>query len=238
MKEESFFAECAELNVPLDVFYFQKMKLAYYFGSFAKANECKEYFLQYSVGRWHLSASVPTAVWVGALIAIEMFKSTSKKAFLQDAKKDLQRMRKWEKRGCSNVQHMVLLLEAEIAASTCSPAALTLFQKAIESATAANYVQDRALANERAAVNCMFESNTALAGDFMVEASRMYNRWGASAKVTQINTKYPYLFYDQNSAISSFKSNRQKRLQGGQGSSGGNSGIFSRRQDSEAGFQL
>ncbi|KAI2506144.1 histidine kinase [Fragilaria crotonensis] len=38
MKEESYFAECAELNLPLDVFYFQKMKLAFYFGSFVKAN--------------------------------------------------------------------------------------------------------------------------------------------------------------------------------------------------------
>ncbi|KAI2506145.1 histidine kinase [Fragilaria crotonensis] len=147
-----------------------------------------------------------------------MFKSSSKKAFLQEAKKDLQRMRKWEKRGCTNVSHMALLLEAEIAAATRSPVALVLFQKAIESATEADYVQGRALANERAAVNCLFESNTASAGDFMVEASRMYKRWGASAKVTQINSKYPYLFYDQNSAVSSYKSNRQKRSQGGHSS--------------------
>ncbi|KAI2506139.1 histidine kinase [Fragilaria crotonensis] len=243
MKEESYLSECAELNLPLDVFYFQKMRLAYYFGSFVKAKEYEENFLHYVVGRWLLRASVPTAVWFGALIAVEMFKSTSRKAFLQDAKKDLQRMRKWEKRGCMNVKHMVLLLEAEIAAATRSPAALVLFQKAIESATAADYVQDRALANERAAVHCLFESNTASAVDFMMEASRLYKRWGASAKVTHINTNYPYLFYDQNSAVSSFKSNRQKRLQGGQnilrtatmpsGSGGGQPGIFARRQESE-----
>ncbi|KAI2506142.1 histidine kinase [Fragilaria crotonensis] len=247
MKEESYSAECAHMNLPLDVFYFQKMKLAYYFGSVAKANEYKQHFLQCAVGRWHLRASVPSAVWFGALIAIEMYKSTSKKTFLQDAKKDLQRMRKWEKRGCTNVKHMVLLLEAEIAAATRSPAAVALFEKAIESATAVDYVHDRALANERAAVNCLFESNTELAGDFMVEASRLYKRWGASAKVTQINTKYPYLFYDQNSAVSSFKSHRPKRLQGGpnslrtatmsSGSDGVQPGMFARRQDAESAFQ-
>jgi hypothetical protein len=248
MKEESYLAECAELNLPLDVFYFQKMKLAYYFGSFVKANEYKEHFLHYAAGRWHLRANVPTAVWFGGLIAIEMFKATSKKTFLQDAKKDLQRMRKWEKRGCMNVKYMVLLLEAELAAASHSPTALALFQEAIESAIDADYVHGRALANERAAVNCLYESNTALAGDFMVEASRMYKRWGASAKVTQINSKYPYLFYDQNSALSSYKSDRQKRLAGGRinlrfsatssGSGGGQSGLFSRRQDSETSFQL
>ncbi|KAI2506141.1 histidine kinase [Fragilaria crotonensis] len=212
MKEESYFAGCAELNLPLDVFYFQKMKLAYYFGSFVKANEYKQHFLHYAT-------------------------------FLQDAKKDLQRMRKWEKRGCTNVNHMVLLLEAEIAAATRSPATAALFEKAIASATAVDYVHDRALANERAAVNCLFESNTASAADFMVEASRLYKRWGASAKVTHINTKYPYLFYDQNSAVSSSNSSRQKRLQGGpnshrtatmsSGSGGGRPGIFARRQESE-----
>ncbi|KAI2506143.1 Kinase-like [Fragilaria crotonensis] len=87
MKEESYLAECAELNLPLDVFYFQKMKLAYYFGSFVKANEYKEHFLQYAVGRWHLRANLPTAVLFGALIALEMYKSTSKKAFLKMPRK-------------------------------------------------------------------------------------------------------------------------------------------------------
>ena len=83
------------------------------------------------------------------------------------------------KNGAVNVNHMAVLLEAEIAAATSSSTAPALFQKAIDSATAANYVQDLALANERAAVNCLFGSNTVSATEFMVEASHMYKRWGA-----------------------------------------------------------
>jgi hypothetical protein len=84
---------------------------------------------------------------------------------------------KWVKSGAVNVNHMAVSLENEIAAATSSSTVPALFQKAIDSATAVNYVQDQALANERAAVNCLFESNTVSATEFMVEASRMYKRW-------------------------------------------------------------
>ena len=77
------------MNFPLDVFYFHKMKLAYYFGSFVKANEYKQLFDRNASRIWCLRANVPDAVWFGGLIAAEMYKSSSSKAFLHDAKKDL-----------------------------------------------------------------------------------------------------------------------------------------------------
>ena len=214
MQEESYLAMCTEINHHLCDFYFQKMMLAYFFGSYVKANEYKHHFLQHAAKYWCVQATVPVAMWFGGLIAVEMYKSTSNKAFLRDAKKDLKQMQKWVKSGFANVMHRMLLLEAEIAAATTSSTAPALFRKAVESAASASYLQDQALAYERAAINSLFESDTLSAIDLMVEASRMYKQWGATAKVTQIITKYPYLFYDQITVVSSSKSNRKDCSQG------------------------
>jgi predicted ATPase len=209
MTEETYLAECFEMNVDSSIFNYQKMRLSYYFNQYEKAHEAKLAYDKYDSKYQQTRATVPSAVWFGGLIGVEMYKATMKKKHLNDAKKDLLKLQKWKKVGCLNSNHMALLLEAEINAASEISNSVKLFMEAIDAANASDYAHDRALANERAAIHCLANNDTAKACDLMIEATRMYNRWNATAKVTQIHSKYPYLFYDQNSAVSSRKSSKK-----------------------------
>mmetsp|Transcript_17484 Transcript_17484/g.29040 ORF Transcript_17484/g.29040 Transcript_17484/m.29040 type:complete len:1027 (-) Transcript_17484:536-3616(-) len=205
MTEESFVAQCTELKAesPVMMMEYEKMKLAYYFGNYEKAYESRQQVYKFDGKKVCPRASKTSTIFFGGLTAVEMYKSTLRKKFLQEAKKDLAKLQKWKKSGCVNAHHTMLLLEAEIAAATRASNAKELFNQAIEAATKISYSHDRALANERAGVYCLSDNDTASACEYMVEANRMYNRWEASAKVTQVKGKYPYLFYDHNSMVSS-----------------------------------
>jgi hypothetical protein len=117
MTEETFVAKCAELHVvcPVIVFHVQKMKLAYYFCKYDKANESKKEVYKYlDVKQCGPQAMLPTAIWFGGLIAVEMYNLTSHKKHLQDAKKELLKLQKWKKAGCQNAIHMAFLWKLKL----------------------------------------------------------------------------------------------------------------------------
>ena len=216
MTEENFLADCAEMKSQwsLKMFHLQKMKLAYYFGNYEKARESMKHVDTYDSKQFYPRATLTVAVFFGGLVGVEMYKTTLRKKYLQEAKKGLMKLQKWKKAGCTNVNHTALLLEAEIAAASHFSTARALFKQAIDAAAAIGYPHDRALANERAAIYCLSDNDTASACEYMVEATRMYTRWDASVKVAQLKSKYRYLFYDQNSAESSMKSNMHRGSEG------------------------
>lgn len=125
-------------------------------------------------------------------------------------------LRNWKEKGVVNTQHLLLALEAEdLALSSCTPRAssssssslvcptatkvedvLKVFDAAIAAASALSkiyYLHDRALANERAAVFCIEQNLMSTASVYMTRAHDLYREWGASAKVIQLQQKYPIL---------------------------------------------
>jgi hypothetical protein len=56
------------------------------------------------------------------------------------------------------------------------------------------YMNLRALASEKAAVFCLEHNKAARAAEYMLQSRVLYKAWGASAKVLQLEEKYPLLF--------------------------------------------
>ncbi len=91
-----------------------------------------------------------------------------------------------------NFLHKTLLLDAELARiGGIGSKAGRIFENAIKSAAETRYIQNEAIANERAADFYMSKGMDNVAMLFMGEAYYAYRRWGATAKTRAIVTAYP-----------------------------------------------
>lgn len=85
-----------------------------------------------------------------------------------------------------NCLHKLQLVEAEYQRSFGSRAAIESYDLAIDSARANGYLRDQALANEQAAVFYLDWSKEKVAQAYMHDAFAAYARWGATAKLAQL----------------------------------------------------
>ena len=70
---------------------------------------------------------------------------------------------------------------------------MSLYDQAIQSARQNGYIQNEALANELAARFYLSEGRSKIASMYMMDACSGYNRWGAFAKVKELQDRYPDL---------------------------------------------
>ena len=93
-----------------------------------------------------------------------------------------------------NYQHKVDLVEAEKCRVLGQKVeASEFYDKAISGAKEQGYIQEEALANELAAKFYLDWGRQRIAGDYMIEAYYGYARWGAKAKVAELERRYPQL---------------------------------------------
>lgn len=92
-----------------------------------------------------------------------------------------------------NYGQKLALIRAEAAAAAGSSDAESLYDQAIEVASRGEFLRDAALANELAGRYHNALGRTAPASRYMKAARRDYLRWGASAKVAQLEELYPQL---------------------------------------------
>ncbi|MCB0191198.1 MAG: AAA family ATPase [Anaerolineae bacterium] len=102
-----------------------------------------------------------------------------------------QQLHIWAENGKENFEHQYHLIAAEIARidNTVSEA-IEHYEKAIQSAQAYGFIQNEALIKERYALFWLARENSAVAGLYMREALNDYHRWGATAKVTDLQERY------------------------------------------------
>ncbi|MUG96363.1 AAA family ATPase [Scytonema sp. UIC 10036] len=94
----------------------------------------------------------------------------------------------------ANFLHRYLLLSAEMAKiSGKRMEATDLYDRAITEAKANNYIQEAALANELAAKFYLKWNKERIAQEYITEAYYGYARWGAKAKIANLETCYPKL---------------------------------------------
>ena len=98
----------------------------------------------------------------------------------------------WARYAPMNHQHKVDLVEAE----KCrvlgqKTAAIEFYNKAISGAKENEYIQEEALANELTAKFYLDWGLETAARAYMIEAHYCYSRWGAKAKVKQLEENYP-----------------------------------------------
>ncbi len=93
-----------------------------------------------------------------------------------------------------NALHKERLLEAEIARLRGQSAlAIDLYEQAIALAHEHGYLQNEAIAAERAALFFLARGNARIARAYMSDARYGYQRWGARTKVRRLEASYPHL---------------------------------------------
>ncbi|MEM9089580.1 MAG: AAA family ATPase [Cyanobacteria bacterium P01_F01_bin.53] len=93
-----------------------------------------------------------------------------------------------------NYQHKVDLIMAEQHRVTAQiSTAIDYYERAIAGAKTAGYAQEEALANELAAKFYLDWGKERVAAGYMQEAYYCYARWGAKAKVADLESRYPVL---------------------------------------------
>ncbi|WP_449421020.1 trifunctional serine/threonine-protein kinase/ATP-binding protein/sensor histidine kinase [Phormidium nigroviride] len=103
-------------------------------------------------------------------------------------------MKVWVDRAPKNFEHKYILVEAEKCRVLGQKlAALELYDRAIILAKENNYIQEKALAHELAAKFYLSWGKQRIAQEYMTEAYYAYARWGAKAKVADLEKRYPQL---------------------------------------------
>lgn len=121
-------------------------------------------------------------------------RKTGKRKFKKAADCARKKIRSWSEKGNPNVNHHLLLLNAEHAALRgIVEQAQSMYQKAISAAVSGGFVQDAALANERYA-DFLAKIDMEESGSRVQEAVRLYNMWGAHYKVSTMRRSHPDLF--------------------------------------------
>ena len=91
------------------------------------------------------------------------------------------------------LQYEALLVAEAARASGHLSSALKHYDRAIELADAEGYTHIVGLANERAAVCCLANEHLRMAGWYLAGARTAYDKWGATAKVAQLDREYANL---------------------------------------------
>ncbi|MCL6750176.1 GAF domain-containing protein, partial [Nostoc sp. CCCryo 231-06] len=106
-----------------------------------------------------------------------------------------EKMKRWSHHAPMNHLHKYHLVQAETARVLGQLfEAEEFYEQAIIEAKDNEYLQEEALAYELAAKHYLARGREKIAQTYMKEAHYCYDRWGATAKVKDLETRYPQLF--------------------------------------------
>ncbi|MCT7994877.1 AAA family ATPase [Laspinema olomoucense] len=118
-----------------------------------------------------------------------------------------EKMQLWAQQAPMNYLHKYYLVEAERARVLCNPSdARDYYDRAISLAKEHEYLNEEALAYELAARFYIARNIPHLARFYLQEAHYAYQRWGATAKVQHLETRYPQLIELRTSTSSKLSS--------------------------------
>lgn len=119
---------------------------------------------------------------------------TEQKQYLKKVASHQKQMKTWAHHAPMNFQHKYDLVEAEKARVLAqNETAITYYERAINGAKEQGFIQEEALANERAAEFYLALGTEKVAKTYMTEAYYCYIRWGAVAKIRDLEQTYPHL---------------------------------------------
>jgi predicted ATPase/signal transduction histidine kinase/tRNA A-37 threonylcarbamoyl transferase component Bud32 len=184
-----------ELTV-LAVVYIYKLMLAYIFGNYTHAldylAQTKQYLMaatgMIQIPLFHFYAGLTYLAQDSMHSEIELENTL---AFLETHQINLTQ---WAHHAPMNHQHKLDLIKAEKCRVLGQKTeAIELYEKAISGAKTNEYIQEEALANELAAKFYLEWKKEKVAAGYMQEAYYGYARWGAKAKVADLERRYPQL---------------------------------------------
>ncbi|MGA7936455.1 MAG: AAA family ATPase [Kovacikia sp.] len=178
--------------------FLNKLMLCYLFQDFAEAADytttTDQLISQGAVGL----LVVPIFYFYDSLVRIAVFSDVSpseQQYFLQKIAANQQKMEQWANHGPMNYLHKFYLVEAEqhrILGQEIEAA--DAYDRAIDLAQKHGYVNEEALANELAGKFYLAKGKAKVAQAYLLDARYCYARWGAAAKVKDLDQRYPQFF--------------------------------------------
>ena len=196
-EEKSYSLHLAENDrTGFHLFYIHKLILFYMFGEFSQAVEnatSAELYLDGVIG----SLNIPLFYFYDSLPRLAMYPSVSElqqEHLLLKVITNQEKMQRWANSAPMNFQHKYDLIEAEKARVLGKFfEAEEFYEQAIQGARENRYIQEEALAYELAAKFYLSRGRKKFAQTYMREAHYCYGRWGAKAKVADLEARYPQL---------------------------------------------
>ncbi|MBD2465550.1 AAA family ATPase [Oscillatoria sp. FACHB-1407] len=189
----------------LHFFYLNKLILCYLFGEYeqaAKTATLAEPYLNTATGLM----SVAVFRFYDSLIVLSVLANAAnseKASWLNRVNANQEKMQKWAYHAPMNFLHKYHLIEAEKARVLGQfLEAEEFYERAIAGAAEHEYIQEEALAYELAAKHYLARGREKIAQTYMKEAHYCYDRWGATAKVEDLENRYPQ-FFSQSSRVAS-----------------------------------
>ncbi|BAY12479.1 trifunctional serine/threonine-protein kinase/ATP-binding protein/sensor histidine kinase [Calothrix sp. NIES-2098] len=176
--------------------YLEKLKLCYLFGNYSQALENLNQAENY-VGA---AAGLITFVifhFYDSLIGLSIYGDnleSEQQEILKRVQSNQAKMQKWAHHAPMNYLHKFYLVEAERHRVRDEKLeAIEMYDKAIALAKENEYINEEALAHELAAKFYLSWGKHSIAQTYMTNAYYAYVRWGAVAKVKDLEAKYPQL---------------------------------------------
>ncbi|MEH2283511.1 MAG: AAA family ATPase [Nostoc sp.] len=177
--------------------YFNKLFLCYLFSEYAQAVENSIIAERYLI-RITGTPIAPFYYLYDALTRLATYPESSAQAQEEILKKiafSQKKIRQWAHYAPMNHLHKYHLVQAETARVLGQWfEAEEFYEQAILGAKDNEYLQEEALAYELAAKHYLARGREKIAQTYMKEAHYCYERWGASAKMKDLETRYPQLF--------------------------------------------
>jgi len=176
--------------------YFNKLFLCYYFQNFPQAVDNANQAENYPDGG-RSNAVFPIFYFYDSLARLMVYPQVNQEEqamILQRVADSQQKMQLWAHHAPMNYLHKWYLVEAErhrVLGEVV--AAMDGYDRAIALARENEYLQEEALANELAAKFHLANHRLTIAKAYLQEAKYGYLRWGATAKVQDLERRYPQL---------------------------------------------
>lgn len=196
LSESQYFQECQNHSSFAAIGFYKifKTQILYLYQCFEDAFLCVQDakdFLKYLPGCISLAAF--NFYYSLVLAALYPFATEAQRSeYWQQLVINQNQMQIWAETCSENFQHQYLLVKAEMARLLDETlVAIELYDEAIELAKLNGFVQDCALANEIAAKFWIFRGKAKLAQPYLIEAYYQYRAWGATAKLADLEQRYP-----------------------------------------------
>jgi predicted ATPase/GAF domain-containing protein/tRNA A-37 threonylcarbamoyl transferase component Bud32 len=190
--------QSANVRTSLFMTYFYKAMLLYLFKEHEKSVENAELAEKHTASiLGFMTLPVHNFYYSLALLAGYQNQPNPKaqKHLLQKVENNQQKMATWAEHSPENYQHKYELVEAEKARVLGNHTqAIARYKAAIQGAEKAGYIQEEALANELAAEFYFASNQEAIAEVYLIKSYYGYIRWGATAKVKNLESRYPEFF--------------------------------------------
>ncbi|BAZ12040.1 serine/threonine protein kinase with two-component sensor domain [Calothrix sp. NIES-4071] len=139
----------------------------------------------------------PAFYYYDSLVRLAVYLDTApafQNEILEKVRSNQEKMQHWANHAPMNFLHKHYLVEAEIHRVLDNKlAAMECYEQAIKLAQQNDYLQEEALAQELAAKFYLGWNQNTIAQTYLINAYYCYARWGASAKLQDLEKQYPHL---------------------------------------------